>query len=153
MNERSPLAFIVPLRILIGVILVLEGYSKFSGGWLHGEALHKTLSGWLDAGKTYAFFVPVIEMARNHPKIFGALITVGELVVGLSMVLGLLTRLSSFFGMLMMFSIAFGSGQKLVPPGNALLMGAILFTFMLMAPGRTLGLDQLLRARLPRWMV
>lgn len=152
MNERSPLAFVAPLRIFIGVILVLEGYSKFSGGWLHGDALHATLSNWVSGGKTYGFFLPVIETARAHPKIFGALITSGELIIGASMVLGLLTRLCAFLGMLMMFSVAFGSGQKLVPPGNALLMGATLATFVLLAPGRAFGLDQLLRHRLPRWM-
>jgi uncharacterized membrane protein YphA (DoxX/SURF4 family) len=153
MNERSPLAFVVPLRIFVGVILLISGYSKFSGGWLHGDALHKTLNDWIAAGKTYSFFLPVIETARAHPKIFGALITSGELVVGASMLLGLLTRLCAFFGTLLMFSIAFGAGQKLMPPGNALLLGSILLTFVLLAPGRAFGLDQLLRSRLPRWMV
>jgi hypothetical protein len=32
-------------------------------------------------------------------------------------------------------------------------MGAALFTFMLAPPGRALGIDQLLRGRLPRWLV
>jgi hypothetical protein len=52
----------------------------------------------------------------------------------------------------MLFSIAFGSGQGLVPPGNALLMGAIFVVFLVAPPGRVLGLDALLRARFPRWM-
>ena len=67
--------------------------------------------------------------------------------------LGLLTRLSSFLGALMLFSFAFGAGQGPVPPGNALLMGAILLLFVIAPPGRVLGFDQALRARLPRWMV
>src|SRR5882762_3187255 len=153
MNERSPLAFVVPLRIFVGVILLIEGYSKFSGGWLHGDALHKTLNDWIAAGKTYSFFLPVLETARAHPKIFGTLITAGELVVGASMVLGLLTRLFAFLGMLMVFSFALGGGQGLSPPGNAILMGAALFTFILAPPGRALGIDQVLRGRLPRWLV
>jgi hypothetical protein len=69
------------------------------------------------------------------------------------MLLGLLTRVSAFFGTLLMFSVAFGAGQKLLPPGNALLLGSILLTFILVAPGRVFGLDQFLRSRLPRWMV
>jgi uncharacterized membrane protein YphA (DoxX/SURF4 family) len=153
MNERVPLAFLVPLRLFCGLILVLEGWSKFQGDWLHGTPLLRSLDGWVDAHKTYAFFLPVIQSARAHPKIFGTLVTVGELVIGTSLVLGLLTRLTSFLGVVMMLSFAFGAGQGPVPPGNALLMAAILALFVVAPPGRVLGFDQALRARLPSWMV
>jgi uncharacterized membrane protein YphA (DoxX/SURF4 family) len=153
MNERVPLAYLVPLRIFCGLILVLEGWSKFQGDWLHGTPLLRTLDAWADAHKTYHFFMPVVQTARAHPKIFGALITAGELIIGASMVLGLLTRLGAVLGAFMLFSFAFGAGQGLVPPGNALLMGAIFVVFIFAPPGRVLGFDQALRARLPRWMV
>jgi uncharacterized membrane protein YphA (DoxX/SURF4 family) len=152
MNERVPVAVLFPLRLLVGAILVLSGYMKFTGGWLHGDALLKTLNLWTEGQKTYPFFIPVIETARAHPKIFGTLITLGELAVGTSMILGLLTRLFAVLGTLMVFSFALGGGQGLSPPGNALLTGAVLFTFILAPPGRALGLDQALRAKLPRWL-
>src|SRR5689334_14297570 len=95
MNERVALAALVPLRVLIGIIMVLEGWGKFQGGWLHGSALLATLNGWVDAGKPYHFFMPFIDTARAHPKIFGALVSMGELVVGVCMTLGLLTRLAA----------------------------------------------------------
>ena len=44
MSERLPLAYLVPLRLLFGVILVLEGWGKLQGGWLHGSALLGTLN-------------------------------------------------------------------------------------------------------------
>lgn len=153
MNERVPLAYLVPLRILCGVILLLEGWGKLQGGWLHGTHLLNTLNDWSDAGKPYRFFLPILESARHHPKIFGALITTGELVIGASMLLGLLTRISAFLGALMLFSFAFGAGQRLAPPGNALLMGALMVLFVFAPPGRVLGVDAGLRGRLPRWMV
>jgi thiosulfate dehydrogenase [quinone] large subunit len=152
MGERVPLGFLVPLRLLCGLILLLEGWGKLQHGWLHGTPLLGMLDGWAEANKTYAFFVPVVQSARTHPKIFGALITFGELSIGLSMLLGLLTRLFAFLGALLLFSITFASGQGLVPPGNALLMGAIFVLFMVAPPGRVLGLDAALRARFPRWM-
>jgi thiosulfate dehydrogenase [quinone] large subunit len=152
MNERIPLALLVPLRLLCGVMLVLEGWSKFKGDWLHGTPLLTTLDAWTNAQKTYEFFIPVVATARAHPKIFGVLITAGELVVGAAMVLGLMTRLAAFLGALMLFSFAFGGGQGLVPPGNALLMGALFLLFIIAPPGRVLGLDHALRSRLPRWM-
>ena len=152
MGERIPLGFLVPLRLLCGLILLLEGWGKLQHGWLHGTPLLGMLDGWVEANKTYPFFLPVVQSARAHPKIFGALITLGELSIGLSMLLGLLPRLFAFLGALMLFSITFASGQGLVPPGNALLMGAIFVIFMVAPPGRVLGLDATLRARFPRWM-
>jgi uncharacterized membrane protein YphA (DoxX/SURF4 family) len=77
----------------------------------------------------------------------------GELVIGASMLLGLCTRVSAFLGAVMMFSFMFGAGQGLVPPGNALLMGAIFVLFLFAPPGRILGVDARLRGRLPGWMV
>jgi len=152
MSERVPLIVLVPLRLLFGVILVLEGWNKLRGGWLHGTALLVTLTRWTSDGKTYHFFIPMVETARAHPKIFGTLVTAGELVVGSSMLIGLLTRLTSFLGAVMLFSFAFGAGQGLAPPGNALLMGATFVIFMLAPPGRALGIDALLRSRVPRWL-
>ena len=45
MNERVPLAYLVPLRVLCGLILIIEGWGKLQGGWLHGTPLLATLSG------------------------------------------------------------------------------------------------------------
>jgi len=153
MTERFPLAYIFPLRILCGVILLLEGWSKLQGDWLHGTPLASSLGNWLAADKPYAFFVPMVKVAHAHPKIFGSLVTIGELVVGLSLIVGVLTRIGAALGALMLFSFAFGNGQGLVPPGNALLMGAICVLFVLAPPGRFLGIDTVLQGRLPRWMV
>ena len=153
MNDRVPLAVLLPLRFLVAAILLLEGYQKFMGGWFHGDALLRITQTWLDAGRTYHFFLPVLNSAHAHPKIFGSLITLGELAVGACMLLGLVTRFASLLGVLMLGSIAAASGQSLAPPGNALLMTVILLTFVFTPPGRILGLDQGLRGKLPGWMV
>ena len=153
MNERFPLAYLFPLRIMSGLILLIEGWGKLRGGWLHGTPLMGMLGGWLQEAKPYHFFLPVVSTAHAHPKIFGMLVTAGELVVGASMFLGLASRLGAFLGAALLFSIAFASGQGLAPPGNAILLGALMLLFVLAPPGRFLGLDSRLRVRLPRWMV
>ncbi|HVZ71221.1 MAG TPA: DoxX family membrane protein [Polyangia bacterium] len=153
MNERFPLALLVPLRIFWGLILVLEGWGKLKGDWLHGTPLLTTLDGWASAHKTYEFFVPVVHTAQAHPKIFGTLVTAGELIVGGAMVIGLCTRAAAILGAALVFSFAFGGGQGPAPPGNALLMGCVFLLFIFAPPGRVLGFDQALRNRLPRWMV
>jgi uncharacterized membrane protein YphA (DoxX/SURF4 family) len=146
------LAVLLPLRLLCGVILLLEGYQKLAAGWFHGDALRSVLDGWLSAGKPYAFFLPVVHTAQAHPKIFGLLISLGEVTVGLSMTLGLATRAGALLGTLLLASIVFASGQGLAPPGNALLLGSVLATFVLAPPGRVVGLDRSLMGKLPRWM-
>ena len=82
MGERFPAGFLLPLRLLVGVMLVLSGYNKFTGGWLHGDALLKTLNGWTDAGKTYHFFLPVIETAPP-PALMAAVIPTPILLLAL----------------------------------------------------------------------
>jgi len=153
MTERFPLAYLFPLRILFGVILILEGWGKLQGDWLHGTPLATSLGSWLAADKPYGFFLPMVKLAQAHPKIFGSLVTIGELTVGLSLLLGLLTRIGAALGALMLLSFALGAGQGLAPPGNALLMGVVCVLFVVAPPGRFLGIDTALRARLPRWMV
>ncbi len=152
MRERFPLLFLFPLRVLVGVMLVLAGYHKFLDGWLHGTALLTILDGWMRDHKSYHFILPVVNTAQAHPKIFGALVTMGEMVIGAAMVVGLFTRFFALLGTLVFFTFAFASGEHLAPPGPAILMGAIFFTFLLVPPGRALGLDQALRAKLPAWL-
>ena len=153
MGERFPLVFLVPLRLLAGVIFLLEGWDKLRGDWLHGTPLMGTLGRWVEGDKPYAFFLPIIQSAQAHPKIFGSLVTLGELAIGVSLLLGVLTRLGSFLGVLMLASFALGAGQRLAPPGNAIVLGAVFVLFVLAPPGRVLGLDVALRHRLPRWLV
>src|SRR5262249_26263293 len=132
---------------------LMEGWSKFQGGWLHGTPLLAILNGWVDAHKPYHFFLAVVDTARAHPKIFGSLVTLGELVVGVSMLLGLFTRLGAVVGALMVLSFAFGAGQGLAPPGTGIMAGAVFLTFIAAPPGRALGIDQTLHGRLPRWLI
>ena len=153
MTERIPLATLFPLRVLFGVILIIEGWSKLQGDWLHGTPLVTTLGNWLAADKPYGAFLPVVKLAFAHPKIFGALVTIGELTIGLSLLLGVLTRISAALGALMLLAFVLGNGQGLAPPGNALLMAAVCVLFVFAPPGRFLGVDMFLRDRLPRWMV
>jgi uncharacterized membrane protein YphA (DoxX/SURF4 family) len=153
MSERFPLVSLVPLRILFGVILLIGGWGKLQGDWLHGTPLATSLGNYLGADRPYGFFLPMVKLAYAHPKIFGSLVTIGEVAVGLSLLAGVLTRVGSALGALMLLSFAAGSGQGLYPPGNALLMGVVCILFVFVPPGRALGVDVMLQGRLPRWMV
>ena len=114
---------------------MLEGWSKLQGDWLHGTPLLDSLDDWVEADKTYGFFLPVVQTARAHPKIFGALVTVGELSIGLSMLLGAADAPRRVPGRADAVLVRLRRGQGLVPPGNALLMGAIFMLFVGRAAG------------------
>ena len=68
MTERFPLAYLVPLRLLCGVILLLEGWGKLQGDWLHGTPLRDSLGGWLAADKPYGFFLPMVKTRTRTPR-------------------------------------------------------------------------------------
>src|SRR3569833_859549 len=116
MNERVPLSALLPLRFLSAAILLLECFQKMTGECFHGGALMRTTETWLDAHRAYHFFLPMLQSAHNHPTIFGSLITLGELTVGLCLLFGAATRLASILGLLLLGTITAASGQLLAPP-------------------------------------
>ena len=141
MNERVPLAYLVPLRLLCGVILSARRVGGACGGL---AARERAGFGTLERLGQHQEALQVLpadhrRTARAHPKIFGALVTLGELVDRRGrMVLG-----SADAGQRLPWArsccstYAFFLGQKLVPPGNALLMaGAVRHLPVFAPPGR-----------------
>ena len=53
----------------------------------------------------------LINVVVPHRELFGYLVTSGEILIGLCLVLGLLTRLSSIVGIFMLLNYYFGPGM------------------------------------------
>src|SRR5215472_11468578 len=96
-----PSRALLPLRAFLGLTFCYAGWQKFSdpqffdplaqgyiGRQLADEAQHSPLS-WLLTG-----------LAIPHASFFGGLVALGELLVGLATLLGLLSRLSASVGLL-----------------------------------------------------
>ena len=111
---------LVLLRIYLGVIFLLAAWSKLSGD------LDPPFTGFLE------------QVALQRGPLVAALVTWGELLVGLTLVLGLMTRLSATVALL------------LVANSHAGALAAIAVALLLGAAGRTFGLDALLAKRWPR---
>ena len=79
-------------------------------------------------------------------ELFGYLVMSGEILIGLCLILGLLTRLSSIMGVFLLLNYYFGPGMA--RRGASLAQQqtfiAVLVVLVLSNPGRTLGLDALL---------
>lgn len=106
------------LRVVVGIVMLWAGLEKFigtSGGWSSAGFLKFATAGTLGwpfiSGEPAkdAVFNPFhdfwVGLAGNTGavQVFDVLVVVGELAIGVALVLGLLTRFSSVMGALMMF--------------------------------------------------
>ncbi|HKD17996.1 MAG TPA: DoxX family protein, partial [Thermoanaerobaculia bacterium] len=94
------------VRILTGVLFVAEGLSKITGSFVRGgfvEPLHRM------AAASFPFWRHFLEaVVVPRPNLFAWIIALGELAVGVGLILGLLTRIAAGGGALLMLSIALG---------------------------------------------
>lgn len=108
-----------------------------NGGFVH-TAVSSGVAAWLTG--------TVIP----HASLFAWLLALGEAAVGISLLLGLFTRLGSFFVIvqaIVNLLVAAGSGADTI--GHNYLLIILALAFIASAAGRRLGLDGLLLRRFP----
>jgi len=119
---------LLPLRLSIGVAFLIAGQGKIAAGnW--GAAYESTLLEIPHAGK------------------FAVFVAWGEILVGVSIFLGLFTRFGAAVGIFMVLNYTFALGVGIWVPGLESLFIWSLFTFMACSAGRGMGVDQVLRSR------
>jgi thiosulfate dehydrogenase [quinone] large subunit len=149
-DYSSPLAGL-PVRLYAGYFFLKFGLAKLTGGF-GGTALRETLVKWTGEG-AYPFYVPFLQkVAIPHAEIFAVLVTLGECAVGAALVLGCATRLAALLGIFLCLNFAFGSGAPLLSLEQPIVFAVLFLTVYTTAAGRALGLDWILKRRLPRWM-
>ena len=112
---------LVLLRIYLGVIFLLAAWPTVSG------------------------------MSAPETALPAGLIPWGELLVGVTLVLGLFTRLAAVLALLLLVNRMYVAGAWVWDPSsNDAAFGAIAVALLVGAAGRTLGLDALLAERWPR---
>ncbi len=153
MRPQTSVAWLVPLRLFVGWIFLVAGIGKVTGGWLSSNHhLLDILEGWLRDGKPYGFYAPFLRtvvIPRVHT--FSILVPIGELCVGATLLLGLLTRWSALVGMTMVLAFMLGRGDGV---GNNTTAPIVIMclTLVLTQPGRVLGVDAALRGKVPSWI-
>lgn len=117
-DERNAVALAL-LRMAVGVLFVCFGQYKVAGpAFVHGG-----FEGWihrfLDQSAAYPFMVPVLNgFVLAHATPIAELVAWGELAIGVSLLLGMLSRLASVFGFVYMLALLFASnypGAKAAP--------------------------------------
>ncbi len=90
-------------------------------------------------------------MVLPHARIFACLVSWGEVLLGIALVLGLCTRLAAAAALLLTVNYMFAKGNwPWYPSSNDAAFAAISLALLIGAAGRTLGLDIFLAERWPR---
>jgi uncharacterized membrane protein YphA (DoxX/SURF4 family) len=99
------------LRIAVGAMfLIFSEYKVFGTRFtLHG-GFELWINRFLQDGAAYPIFVPVLQkVVLPHARPIAFLVAFGELAIGLSLVLGILVRTASVFGLAFLVTLLLSS--------------------------------------------
>ena len=136
------------IRVYVGWEWLSAGWGKFNNpAWVGGEAgtalqgfltaavakadgAHPAVSGW------YAAFLSNVPL--QHTTLFSYLVTYGEMLVGIALILGIFTGIAAFFGAFMNLNFLFAGTTSI----NPLLALLTLFLILAWRNAGWLGLDK-----------
>jgi uncharacterized membrane protein YphA (DoxX/SURF4 family) len=146
LKERTYLWYIVIPRLYIGYYLLQQGILKYLRGFPQSDWITRQI-GDLNKIEIYPWYKSfLINVVAPNRELFGYLVMSGEILIGLCLILGLLTRLSSIMGVFLLLNYYFGPGmaRRGAPLAQQQTFIVVLVVLALSNPGRTLGLDALL---------
>lgn len=136
------------VRIATGVLFVAEGCEKIFGEFVRGGFARSAQGMLKDA---WPFWRPVLEtLILPHASVFGWVVAIAELALGLGLLLGLWTQAAAAGGCLLMLSILLGqsypgprsSWEKWITAGLTTKFALLLLLLLGAADaGRVWGLD------------
>ncbi len=142
----------VALRLLFGVMWTMSGFFWIRNG--SDGRLAEAIETTLGAQRSFPGYGGFLELCvAPHTTLFTILVTVGETCVGLSLLVGVVTRLGAVGAMFLTLNYALAFGYTLVPPSGNLTLVFIHALLLVGTPGRTLGLDRLLHRRWPGFVL
>jgi thiosulfate dehydrogenase [quinone] large subunit len=134
-NSRAGL-FWLPIRLFIGFSWLEAGVHKLTGtGWIDGGS---SLRGFWEAAVavpekgrvpiTYEWYRDFINtlLAGHHETWFAWVITLGEIAIGVGLILGILTGVAAFFGAFMNMSFLLAGSASTNPIMFTLAVGLML---------------------------
>jgi thiosulfate dehydrogenase [quinone] large subunit len=159
---KTSLAWLAFIRIGVGLAMLSNGINKLGvkieGGqpaanWFTAPPLRGILDGAIKSPAVDPLYRGFLESAAlPNAETFAALVTIGELLVGLSLTLGLLTRLGGFGGAFLHLNYMLMKGLLSHGGYTDRLFFGLEIVLAVTAAGYVLGLDGVLRASVPAWL-
>ncbi len=138
------------IRIYVGCVWVYLGWRDLGSNTFISR-MAKTLNIMLGRNPYDWYNTFAREVLLPNAKLLGALTAYGEIVVGVSLALGMLTNLGAILGILFSLNLYFAAGWANMYTGQfALLLTFAQIIFIFGGAGRTWGLDRFLARWLPR---
>jgi len=165
-NVRTRTFLLVPLRVFLGVVLLLQVYSQWDNNWIRADGLKEQWQASADL-----MFCPVLrdlvhQYVLPNSQTAAAVIMFVEVLVGVGLIIGFNVRLASLAGALLsgLQFMVLGIGHKTLSPegvaqgfqhrmpGAALygLMFLTFLVFLLTGAGKSFGLDGMIWRRRAR---
>ncbi len=136
----------ITFRFLFGLFFFLAGLNKVLKGWMTTDILEQIFIQRLTELDPNSFAnIYLTEFALPLYPLIAWIVTLGELAVGIGLILGLATRLSSFGGFFILFNLAIGGYYD----ASLLPFFVLNIIFILYPSGHWLGLDGMLKRRYP----
>lgn len=139
---------IVVLRIYTGLFFAWNGLGK-----IRRDNFADGMEGFLNAqlDNSFSFYRPFIEsVVLPNKTMFAAMVSWGELFVGLALIVGLATRYAAAIGAILVLNFWFAKGMPVFAGTNQDFAWFVIFIVLGMVPaGKIAGLDDGLSDRLP----
>lgn len=115
----------LPIRVYVGFVWLMAGWEKlFKPVWIGEQAgvavtgflngaLQKTVGDHPDVQSWYAWLIQNIGLP--NATLFSYLVTFGEILIGALLIVGALTAVASFFGLVMNFSYLLAGAVSVNP--------------------------------------
>jgi thiosulfate dehydrogenase [quinone] large subunit len=137
------------LRVYLGGVFLIAAIPKLRKDFTPG------LTGFVEQKAlehSHLFYREFLqEVVLPNAQLFATLVTWGEFLVGVTLILGLMTRLSATVALLLTLNYMLAKGAwPWTPSSNDAAFAAISVALLIGAAGRTFGLDSILAKRWPR---
>ena len=134
------------LRVYTGVFFTYYGFGKIKGGSF-ADGLEGFVNGRLEG--SYGIIRPFLEsVVLPNKAIFAIMVSWGELLIGLALIVGLATRYASVAGAVMVMAFWFTKGQGVLDAQNHDVVWFVIFVVLAAVhAGRIHSLDSRLADR------
>ncbi|MER7827666.1 TQO small subunit DoxD [Streptomyces sp. NPDC096097] len=151
LRELASRHALLPLRLFLGVTFVYAGIDKLTDPAFLSASGDGSIGDLMRGVRDTSAIPAMVDMALHSPVGFAVALAIGEILVGLGALVGLLTRVAAVGGALIALSLWLTVSWAVTPYyyGNDLIY-MIAWTPLILAGAPYLSLDSVIRSRLSR---